>query len=66
MEGENDYALVLLAWTSILAKQRWQRMILMVNLPHGVTIIVVLFLGEEEGGGRSVELCFGCFELVVC
>ncbi len=38
----------------------------MVDLPHGVTIIVVLFLGEEEGGRRSVELRFGCFELVVC
>ncbi len=66
MEGENDYAVVLLAWTSILTKWRWQWMILVVDQPHGVTIVVVLFLGEEEGGRRSIKLCFGYFELVVC
>jgi hypothetical protein len=66
MEGENDYAVVLLAWMSILTKWWRQQMILMVDLPRGVTIVVVLFLGEEEGGYRSIELHFGCFELVVC
>jgi hypothetical protein len=58
MEGENDYAVVPLAWTLILTKWQRQRMILMVNLPHRVTVDVVLFLSEEEGGRRNFGLCF--------
>jgi hypothetical protein len=36
-------------------------MILMVNRPCGVFILVVLVLGEGEGGHWSFELCLGHF-----
>jgi hypothetical protein len=39
-------------------------MILMVNHPCGVGIIVVLVLGEGEGGHWSFELHFGHFFVV--
>jgi hypothetical protein len=64
MEGEPDYAAALLAWMSILTERRWQWMILMVNRPRGACIVVVLVLGEGEGGRWSSELCFGCFCVV--
>ncbi len=36
-------------------------MILLVNHPRGIYIIVVLVLGEGEGGRWSSELCLGHF-----
>jgi hypothetical protein len=61
MEGEPDYAMVLLALRLILTEQRQQQMILLVNHPCGIYIVVVLVWGEGEIGRWSSKLCLGRF-----
>ncbi len=61
MEGEPNYAMVLLALLLISTEQHQQWMILMVDHPRGVYIAVVLVLGEGGGGRKSSELCLGRF-----